>query len=101
MTQDPLPEGQWLFRRIFTWTLTILLLALLAVVVWRMPDGQLQLVALWLIGLIGLVVTYYLLAPSAPELTLLVSALRQRLAHPANLPPAAPTIPPGPPDDTQ
>lgn len=77
--QDPLPEGQWLFRRIFTWTLTVCLLGLLGVIVCRMPRDGLQLVALWLIGLIALVVTYYLLAPSAAELARIFAELRVRL----------------------
>lgn len=77
--QDPLPEGQWLFRRIFTWTLTVLLLGLLAWMAWRMPADALQPVALWLIGLIALVVTYYLLAPSAAELARIFAELRIRL----------------------
>nr|WP_316629675.1 hypothetical protein [uncultured Brevundimonas sp.] len=77
--QDPLPEGQWLFRRIFTWTLTVALLGLLGWIIWRMPAEALQLVALWLIGLIALVVTYYLLAPSAAELARIFAELRVRL----------------------
>ncbi|PZU74140.1 MAG: hypothetical protein DI531_08180 [Brevundimonas sp.] len=77
--QDPLPEGQWLFRRIFTWTLTVALLGLLGWITWRMPADALQPVALWLIGLIALVVTYYLLAPSAAELARIFAELRVRL----------------------
>lgn len=77
---DPLPEGQWLFRRIYVWSLTVLLLALTAFAVWRSPPGQLQLIALWLIGLIGLIATYYLLAPSAPELARLIAEFRTRIS---------------------
>ena len=77
--QDPLPEGQWLFRRIFTWTLTVALLALLGWIIARMPADALQPIALWLIGLIALVVTYYLLAPSAAELARIFAELRIRL----------------------
>lgn len=77
--QDPLPEGQWLFRRIFTWTLTVCLLGLVAMIIRRMPQDGLQLVALWLIGLLALVVTYYLLAPSAAELVRIFAELRLRL----------------------
>lgn len=76
--QDPLPEGQWLFRRIFTWSLTVVLLGLLGWIIWRMPADGLQLVALWLIGLIALVVTYYLLAPSAAELARIFAEIRGR-----------------------
>lgn len=78
--QDPMPESQWLFRRVYTWTLTAVLLGLLGWIVWRMPPALLQLVALWLIGLIALVVTYYLLAPSAPELARLIAELRTRFS---------------------
>lgn len=84
--QDPLPESQWFFRRIYTWSVTALLLGLLAFVVWRMPPALLQLVALWLIGLIALVVTFYLLAPSAPELARIAGELRPRLGLPASTP---------------
>lgn len=73
--QDPLPEGQWLFRRLFTWALTVALLALLAVIVLRIPPEQLQLIAIWIIGLLALVVTYYLLAPSAPQLAGILARL--------------------------
>lgn len=76
--QNPLPEGQWLFRRIYTWTLTAVLLVFMGWVIWRVPPHLLQLIALWLIGLIALVVTYYLLAPSAPELARIVAELRTR-----------------------
>ena len=76
--QDPLPEGQWFFRRVYTWSLTAILLGMLGFIVWRMPPALLQLVSLWLIGLIALVVTYYLLAPSAPELARLIGELRTR-----------------------
>lgn len=81
--QDPLPEGQWLFRRIFTWTLTVALLALLGFVIARLPASDLQPVALWLVGLIALVVTFYLLAPSAPELARILAEIpRLRLGRP-------------------
>lgn len=77
--QDPLPEGQWLFRRLYTWSLTIAAIALLWWLVRRMPAEDLQLVALWIIGLLALVVTYYLLAPSAAELARIFAEIRGRL----------------------
>lgn len=77
--QDPLPEGQWLYRRIFTWTFTAIQLALLGWTIRRMPAADLQLVALWQLGLLALVVTYYLLAPSAPQLARIFAEIRGRL----------------------
>lgn len=80
--QDPLPEGQWLFRRIFTWSLTIVLIGLLTWIIGRMPAAELKHVALGLIALIALVVTYYLLAPSAAELARIFAGLPIRLPFP-------------------
>lgn len=77
--QNPLPESQWLYRRLYTWSLTIAAIALLWWLVRRMPAEDLQLVALWIIGLLALVVTYYLLAPSAPELARIFAEIRGRL----------------------
>ena len=77
--QDPLPEGQWLFRRIFTWSVTLALLALLAAVVWRTPGELLPPIGIWLIGLIALVFVLYLLAPSAPEMARLLAELKFKL----------------------
>jgi uncharacterized RDD family membrane protein YckC len=77
--QDPLPESRWLYRRLYTWALTIAAIALLWWLVRRMPAEDLQLVALWIIGLLALVVTYYLLAPSAAELARIFAELRIRL----------------------
>lgn len=77
--QNPLPESQWLYRRIFTWSFTATQLGLLGWTIWRMPAADLQLVALWQLGLLALVVTYYLLAPSAPELARIIAEIRGRL----------------------
>jgi hypothetical protein len=77
--QDPLPEGQWLFRRIFTWSFIAIQLVLFGLTIRRMPAADLQLVALWQLGLQALVITYYLLAPSAPELARILAEIRGRL----------------------
>lgn len=66
-------ESQWTWRRVFTYAVTVAALALLAVVVWRMEPGQLRAVALGLIGLVALLATYYLIAPTAEHI---VAALR-------------------------
>ena len=87
--QNPLPESQWLYRRIFTWSFTAIQLGLLAWTIWRMPAADLQLVALWQLGLLALVVTYYLLAPSAPELARIFAEIRGGL--PFTRPPGDPS----------
>lgn len=87
--QNPLPESQWLYRRIFTWSFTAIQLGLLGWTIWRMPAADLQLVALWQLGLLALVVTYYLLAPSAPELARIFAEIRGRL--PFTRPPGDPS----------
>jgi hypothetical protein len=73
--QDPLPEGHWTFRRWFTFVLSAVCLALVAWIVHKLNDGgPLAGVAYCLIGLVALVVTYYLIAPSAEHITRIVQS---------------------------
>lgn len=66
--QDPLPESAFLYRRIFSYFLSVALIALLALVVWRMDSAaELTRVALYLCLLLFMVVTYYMIAPSAEQ----------------------------------
>ena len=75
--QDPLPEGRWLFRRLFTWLLVLMCCALLGWIVHQLRgEARLVEVAQWLIGLIALLSTYYLIAPSAEHIVRLVQAGR-------------------------
>lgn len=80
--QDPLPEANWLWRRVFCFAVTAVLLFFMwgavdrigkvAVVLPVQGIPALVTFSKWTIGFAGLVVTYYLLAPSAEQLTKLV-----------------------------
>lgn len=79
--QDPLPEGKWIWRRLFIWLLTI---AACACIWWIVPriNGQAELVDVikWLIGAIIILATYYLIAPSAEHIVRLVQGGRSARA---------------------
>lgn len=75
--QDPLPEIRFTYRRLFSFGACAAVFALL----WRIVD-QLQgddalgEIAKWLIGLNALVVTYYMIAPSAEQIAKIIQAAR-------------------------
>ena len=84
--QDPLPESKWFWRRLFVFSVTLVLLALL----WDKVDAVSDvaragsetaidgLVAILksCIVLIGMLILFYLLAPSAEQLTKLIQTAR-------------------------
>jgi hypothetical protein len=80
--QDPLPESNFRFRRFFSYGLILLLVALLALggrIVGAAARGGSELAVEGLIQLlwwnqflIGLIATYYLLAPSAEQITKMI-----------------------------
>jgi len=70
--QDPLPESSFLYRRITVWVVGIVILALLWFNVYALRqlehgDGLVT-ISQWLIGLLALLLTYYLIAPSAEHI---------------------------------
>lgn len=70
--QDPLPESSFLYRRITVWVVGIVILALLWYNVHALRhlehgDGLVT-ISQWLIALLGLLLTYYLIAPSAEHI---------------------------------
>ncbi len=77
--QDPLPESNWLWRRVFVYLVTAVVMWFLwgaidrlgGVAVLYPMQGVPALLNLchWLIVLVILMVTYYLLAPSAEQMT--------------------------------
>ena len=66
-------ESKWTFRRLYTYAVTLVAAVLLGICVWRMAEADLRGVALSLVGLIALLATYYLIAPTAEHI---VAALR-------------------------
>lgn len=109
--QDPLPESNFLYRRLTTWFIVMALLAL----VWHnvealhglgAVDGLVE-ITKWLIALAGIVSTYYLIAPSAEQVVRIIQTarvLRQGIRSaetteetPAPAPP--PVVPADPPAD--
>lgn len=70
--QAPLPEGRWLFRRLYACGLTIGALALVAVIAVRAPASALLAMSQGLMLLIGFVALLYLVAPSAPQIIALL-----------------------------
>lgn len=71
-------EAKWTWRRLYTYGVTVAALALLAVIVWRIDAGGLKGVAWGLIALIGLLATYYLIAPTAEHIVAALRAWRGR-----------------------
>jgi len=78
--QDPLPESDWFWRRVFTYAVTVVLLAGIAYVLQGLRDVQdsahLYEIGMRLTMLVALLVTYYLVAPSAEQIVKLVQAAR-------------------------
>lgn len=84
--QDPLPESNWLWRRIFVFLLTAALLVLVWIKVDSVADvarmgsreaieGLVSLLR-WCLWLIGILVLFYLLAPSAEQTAKLIQTAR-------------------------
>lgn len=95
--QDPLPEQSFLYRRIFSYGVAISLIGLIAFVVWRIEgDDQLREIALYLCTLLFIVVTYYMVAPSAEHVVKMIQLGKLwRSSPPESLPPAL-DAPPAP-----
>lgn len=76
--QDPLPEASWLWRRVFTFTVTAAVLWMLWAAIDRMAKVALAVPELgvpallslckWIIGFTAMNVTYYMVAPSAEQI---------------------------------
>jgi hypothetical protein len=109
--QDPLPESNFLYRRLTTWFIVMALLAL----VWHnvealhglgAVDGLVE-ITKWLIALAGIVSTYYLIAPSAEQVVRIIQTarvLRQGIRSAENTeetptPAPPPVVPVDPPAD--
>jgi hypothetical protein len=75
--QDPLPESNFLWRRLYSYIATVSIWALLVFVVYKMDDqDSLRTAALYLCLLLWFTITYYMIAPSAEQITRIVQAAR-------------------------
>lgn len=77
----PLPEAQWLYRRLFTWAVTGWALFTLHGLIQRMPEADLRAIATRLILLLGALVAFYLIGPTAEHIIALVRAWRGEKAN--------------------
>lgn len=78
--QDPLPETNWFWRRVYTFALSLISVAFIwfgveALYDLRQPDAIYRLTR-YMIGVHVLLITYYMLAPSAEQLVKLVQAAK-------------------------
>lgn len=75
--QDPLPESDFKFRRIYSYTATTALIVLLAFIIHKMTEPEsLRIAALYLSLLLWFTITYYMIAPSAEQITRIIQAAR-------------------------
>ena len=84
--QDPLPESTWLWRRVFVFVVTGFVCWQVHRAVDRMADIAITSPAIgvpafvdllhWLLALVILMVTYYLVAPSAEQITTMIQTAR-------------------------
>jgi len=80
--QDPLPESSWFWRRVFVFGVTIAVLWMLwgaitqlanvALVEPKLGVPALLTLCKWIIAFTGMMVTYYMVAPSAEQLTKMI-----------------------------
>ena len=72
-----LPEINWLWRRIFIFTVTYALLALVYWIVYRITDvGTIRMVAQYALILVGLFAMLYVAGASSEAITRLIGAIR-------------------------
>ena len=75
--QDPLPESNFLWRRVFAYATSTAILCLLAYVIFKMTEAaSLRIAALYLSLLLWFSITYYMLAPSAEQVVRIIQAGR-------------------------
>lgn len=75
--QDPLPESNFFWRRLYSYIATFSLWGLLVFVIHKIEEpSSLRLVAMYLSLLLWFTITYYMIAPSAEQITRIVQAAR-------------------------
>ena len=78
--QDPLPEQDWTWRRAYTYALTMTACAGVAYLLSAIRDaGDAQTMydlAWWMLAIIAMLATYYMVAPSAEQIVKLIQATK-------------------------
>ncbi len=87
--QDPLPEGSWLWRRAFTYGLSIACLVFIwfgVEALWDMRQATaIFQITRYMIGILAVLITFYMVAPSAEQIVKLIQAARTlRASIPTN-----------------
>lgn len=78
--QDPLPEPNWLWRRVYTFTLSMLSLAF----IWYGAQAMLTLnrpvelysITRYMIAILAMLILFYMIAPSAEQIVKMIQASR-------------------------
>lgn len=78
--QDPLPEANWFWRRTYTFILSLVTLAFIwygceALYRLNRPD-ELYSITRYMIAILAMLITYYMVAPSAEQIVKLIQAAR-------------------------
>jgi len=103
--QDPLPESNWLWRRVFIYSTMVVLLVGLGWIVWGMTDALLEIVkgdadatatvnalrdvAYYAIGFAAWLATIYTIAPSGEQVAKMVQAVKLSIGAPADASPVS------------
>jgi hypothetical protein len=75
--QDPLPESNFFWRRVYSYLATFSIWGLLTYVVHKMADAEsLRWAVTCLSLLLWFTITYYMIAPSAEQITRIIQAAR-------------------------
>lgn len=78
--QDPLPETDWFWRRTYTFVLTLVTLAMIwygVETLWALKQPEyLYRVTRYLIGVLVMLITYYMVAPSAEQIIKIIQSAK-------------------------
>lgn len=93
--QDPLPETNWFWRRVYTFALSLISVAFIwygleSLNAMQQPQHVFS-ITRYMVGVHVLLITFYMLAPSAEQIVKLVQAAKLlRAGVPLRQPPALP-----------
>lgn len=78
--QDPLPEQDWTWRRTYTYALTLTSCIGVGYALHTLHDlrdaNAVYGIAKWMLGIIAMLATYYMVAPSAEQIVKLIQAAK-------------------------